>query len=137
MKVAASRLRGIGSQRDFFTSHRLPIPIQYQRRTLYVFLALLSPVRVYKPLRVHLLSILIEIRFFPLRLLSVPFKQRIGQNATVFSCLLSLTHFVISCPGTTDVPSFPHSLVPQSSASARGPTPICPHLFQVITLRRM
>jgi hypothetical protein len=47
---------------DFFTGHRLPILIQYRRRALYVFVALLSPVRVYKPLGVHLLSILIEIR---------------------------------------------------------------------------
>jgi len=37
--------------------------VQYRRRALYVFLALLSPVRVYKPLRGHLLSVLIEIRF--------------------------------------------------------------------------
>ena len=52
------------------------LPAKLRRlRTGTLYLALLSPVRVYKPLRDHLFSILIEIRFLssraPVRLQAV------------------------------------------------------------------
>ena len=59
-----------------FHGHRLPI--QYRRRALYVFLALLSPVRVYKPIRDLLLPILIEIDFSPLSSCPAPSSSELA-----------------------------------------------------------
>jgi hypothetical protein len=87
--------------------------------------------RVYKPLKCHLLSILSKSDLSPLGHLSGPFKQRISRNATLFSCLLSLTHFAIISPGPRGRPTTPpfrtHSCL--NMRQRRGSTPTCPHLF--------